>query len=309
MKPIVILLTAIAAVSSAYGQSQTPATAATTEETIYIAPLFDYPSAPADIDGLDKKSDWLMEHFWDGLDTDSKSAVDQAALEHAFGVYVTPMRWASRDVALASVDRLLKRLRKNPSLLLQMTMAAEESLYGPRATMWIDEVYERFLRAAVTCKKIPQSRKTRFEYQLGKLERSAIGAEAPAFEFHMRDGKKGVFYPENAYTIIEFGDPGCDDCRMARLAMEADAGLTELLRNGRVGVYFISGEGGEDWSNAVAGYPQTWTVGVSEDIDELLDLRLTPSFYVIGPDKRIMLKNVGVREATDAVKQAEANNR
>ncbi len=45
--------------------------------------------------------------------------MDQSALNHAFFVYATPMQWADKEKSIASVDRLIESLKKNPALMLQ----------------------------------------------------------------------------------------------------------------------------------------------------------------------------------------------
>lgn len=93
------------------------------------------------------------------MDFKSKSTVDQNALNDAFKVFSVPLRWANRDKAIAATNKLLQTISKNPTLLLQFTKAAEETIYGPRAEVWVDEVYLKFLNTLVSNKKIPAQRK------------------------------------------------------------------------------------------------------------------------------------------------------
>ena len=282
---------------------QASAQTADAPTVITVQPLFEYPEAPADIEGLADKSAWLMQHFWDQLDVKKKS-VDQSALSHAFSVYCAPLRFAPRETAIASVDNLLKRLRKNPALLYQFTRAAEENLYGPKAEIWVDEIYERFLRAAIANKKIPAIRKVRWSEQLSQLENCRTGSRMPAFRLIDRTGSEGVFSPGAHHTIIEFGDPGCDDCRMSRLKMESDAALQSAVRSGKAAIYFIVTGDDDSWVLETVDYPRSWTVAAAPDADDELDLRRTPSFYVLAPDGTVTAKNVSVDEAVAIVKSA-----
>lgn len=129
------------------------------QEPIQIDPLFEYPSAPEELSSLQDKSNYLVEHFWDSMDFKSSATVDQNALNDAFKVYSVPMRWAEKTRSLASADKLIEKISKNPTLLIQFTKAAETNLYSNRADVWIDEVYVKFLNALVKNKKIPESRK------------------------------------------------------------------------------------------------------------------------------------------------------
>ncbi len=99
-------------------------------EVITIEPLFEYPVAPEEIMNLTDKSNWLMHHFWDTMDFKKKGPVDQNALNDAMKVFVFPMQWAEKAEVDKAVDLLLSKIAKNPTLQLQFTKAAEETLYG-----------------------------------------------------------------------------------------------------------------------------------------------------------------------------------
>lgn len=266
------------------------------ENIIYIEPLFEYPVAPEDIQNLDGKSDWLMDHFWDNFDFKKKSAVDQNALNDAFRVYALPMRWASKAKVEESTDKLLASVSKNPVLLLQFTKAAEENLYGPRADVLIDEIYLKYLNAITANKKIPESRRLRYGRQKTMLENTLVGSIPPVFTFESPVGNQEKFRP-GLLTVIEFGDPGCDDCRMAKLKMDTDVKFTDMVEKGLVNVMFIIPDPEEGWQTQLAGYPRTWHVGASDTISDQYDIRTTPTFYVVGTDGKIIVKTGSVEEA------------
>jgi len=296
LKPVSFwILSAIAAiptVSFAQGGEQT-------DNIIVIEPLFEYISAPEELEGLQAKSDYLMVHFWDPMNFKNKAAVDQNALNDAFSVFTTPMRWATKDVALAQVDELIKKLQKNPTLLYQFTRAAEEILYGPRATVYIDEIYLKFLEAIVKNKKIDPTRKTRYADQYKRLSNTRVGERAPEFEFIRAEGTPGRYFPMSTFTIIEFGHPDCDDCNLARLKMETNVALSNLIDNGLVNILFIIPDNGDEWKALTIDYPKKWTVAAAPDVEDIYDIRDTPCFYTIGSDGKILSKNISVVQAID----------
>lgn len=261
------------------------------QEIIEIKPLFEYPVAPEELTTIDEKSNYLVEHFWDPLDFKAKAAVDQHALNDAFRVYTVPMRWADKNKTLVSTDKLLEKLSKNPILLTQFMKAAEENLYGPRAEVWIDEIYLKFLEAAVKNKKIPAARKKRYQDQLGILKSTAVGETAPGFNFTGIDGKDGRYFPMTTPTLVFFGDPTSSDWRMWRLKMETNTSLVKAIEKGQLNIIYIVDSDLPGWNKEVASYPSTWTVGCAPDIRNTYDLRATPSVYLIGSDGKIILKN------------------
>lgn len=221
---------------------------------INIEPLFEYPMAPEDLPTLEEKSGWLMEHFWDALEEKKKGTVDQTALNDAFNVYISAMPYASRDKVMASTNALLKRIEKNPALLLQMVKAAEDNLYDPqRSKMLIDEVYVRYLETLAKNKKIDKIRKARYADQLRRLKATMPGATAPGFKFMDVEGNEKEYFPMSTFTIIEFGDPSCDECRMSKLKFDVNLQLSTLIDQGKVNMLFIIPDDPEGWQKDLQG--------------------------------------------------------
>ena len=266
-------------------------------EVIMVDPLFEYPVAPEEITTLGEKSNWLIQHFWDNMDFKNQGALNQAAVNDAVKVYSFPMQWADKVEVDKSLDKLLAQLQKNPTLLVQFTKAAEEALYGPRANMWIDEVYLKFLSTAMKNKKISKARKERYSRHIEQLEKTKIGETAPSFDFVTPTGNPGKYEPIGVFTIIEFGDPDCDDCRHAKLKMETNVKFSSLVDRGLVNILFIVPDPEEGWQTKLTGFPSNWVVGASDSISDELDLRSTPSFYVVDKEGKLIAKNVNVDRA------------
>lgn len=264
-----------------------------------VKALFEYPVVPDNLKSLTERTDYLLLHFWEPMDLNKKGAVDQTALYHAFNVYASAMPYADRDVVQKSVDELLKKLKKNPVLLLQFTKAAEENLYGNRANYWIDEVYVKFLDAITACKKLDKSRKAVYEDQRRRLHNSMPGEPLKSFDYETLDGTKCQYKPTAAVNVIEFGTPDCDDCNNARILMEVDLKFSKLMENGTASMAFILDEEDSDGANRnrMRSFPENWTLGYAPDIADEIDLRSTPSFYVLDAEGKIVGKNLDAKQA------------
>lgn len=283
--------------ASAISQEAADSTALIETGVMYLDPLFEYPVAPEDISGFTEKCNWLAENFWNPLDIKSKDAVDQARLNHAFQVYASTVQYADKDRVTAAVDRLMKSLQKNPMLLYQMTKAAEENIYGPRAEFWIDELYARILRSALANKKFPTSKRMRYENQLRQLDATMIGSEPARFDFVRANGDAARFFAMATPTVIIFGDPDCDQCRIGKLRMQSNVAFSKAVSDGRINVLFIIPDADEGWQNKVADFPSNWIVGASDTVSDIYDLRDTPEVYVIGADGKMANKHIGILEA------------
>ncbi|MDE6479502.1 MAG: DUF5106 domain-containing protein [Muribaculaceae bacterium] len=264
---------------------------------MYIEPLFEYPVAPEEITSFTDKCNWLAENFWNPLDLKSKDAVDQTKLNHAFYVYASTCQYAAKEKVTASLDKLMKNLQKNPMLLYQMTKAAEETVYGPRAEFWIDELYARILSSALTNKKFPKSKRDRYEQQLKQLENSLFGKVPASFDFVRPNGDKAQYFPMNTPTIIIFGDPDCDECRMGKLKMQSNVQFNKAVTDGKINVLFIIPDPDSGWESKVTDFPKTWTVGASDTVSDIYDIRNVPEIYVVDASGKVVNKHIGAVSA------------
>lgn len=264
---------------------------------MYVDPLFEYPVAPEELSEFSDKCNWLVDNFWNPLDLKAKDAVDQAKLNHAFKVYATTCQYADRDKVTVAVDKLMKNLQKNPILLFQMTKAAEETIYGPRAEFWIDELYAKILSSALASKKFPNSKRTRYELQLKQLENSMVGRNPARFEFERANGEPAQYFPMATPTIIIFGDPDCDECRMGKLKMQSNVEFSKAVNDGKINVLFIIPDPEEGWQGQVADFPKNWSVGASDNVADIYDIREVPEVYVIDSEGIVANKHINVIKA------------
>lgn len=282
------------------------------QDLIIVEPLFEYPMAPEDLNGLQERSDYLMAHFWDPFDFNIATAIDQNALNDAFNVYVTAMRYADRDRALESVDQLVKKLKSNPVLLLQFAKAAEESLYGPRASIWSDEAYLPFLKAVVTDRTLSDTRKQRYSMQLDLLKANGIGVKIPTVRLTTKGGRHLDFTPSAPLTLIEFGNPDCDDCQFAKLKLSMASDIAEMIEAKTLGMAFIVADAVPEEQDAIlkafTEYPDTWITGICYGGDDIFDLRATPSFYLLDKDGKIIAKNLDVTQAVERVRDIKSTS-
>lgn len=260
------------------------------QSVIEIKPLFEYPVAPEEIETLEEKCNYIVKNFWNNFDFKSKQSLDQYALNEAFGVFVTPMRYASGKEVDQAVDKLIGKISGNPILLLQFTKAAEETLYGPRAEFWSDGLYLKFLETILKNKKIADNRKTKYKNQAATLQNSMVDNVAPSFDFIDLKGETKTYFPMSTPTILIFGDPEDTDWRLVRLKMDSNFKLGDAIDKGKVNILYIIPEDKTEWQRSVSNYNPKWTVGNSPNVGEIYDIRLDPAIYIVGSDGKIISK-------------------
>lgn len=289
-------------VAEPHSASDTVATAG----PVTIPALFEYPVAPDNLPDIKSRGNWLMQNFWGSFDF-SQPSVSQAALDHAFNVFVSPLRWADPDVAETAIDNLVKTLQKHPPMLFQFTKAAEHNLYTDRAEMWVDGAYLKFVDALLANKKISDIRKARYKAQKAQLSTSLIGGKMPPFSYVTPSGKEQKLEFTTPFTVIEFGDPFCTECAMYKVNLESFPELNRMIADGQLSIYYIvpDAESVDGWERQLAVYPSAWYRGAGKGLDEIYDMRQTPSVYLLGADGTIIDKYI----SSEALRDYLQNNK
>ena len=267
-------------------------TGAKAQSAIANEPYFPYPLVPDSIQAFQSRCDYLARHFWDFCEL-SKAFSARQKMANEFSVYLSILKNASVDSALASVERLAKKLEKQPNDLLFLARQAEAKLYSDTAEAWVDGLYLPFAEAVVKHKKIDKASKSRFAHQATILKNTMMGGPAGPLPYTTREGATRNLSTDSAEVLVVFfNDPDCTDCRLARVRLDADLHTQKLVETGVVDIVSITPTEGTDplWLNATASYPSSWTVGAAPEIDEIYDIRRSPTLYLIDHKGLIQLK-------------------
>lgn len=266
---------------------------------------FQYPIVPDSIKHFQRRCDYMARHFWDFCELKKAFSAKQK-MANEFKVYISILRNATPDSAIASVNRFNKKLEKQAADQLFMAECAENLLYGDTAEVWIDELYLPFAEAVAANKRIDKASKARFAHQANILRNSLTGKRIGSLPYTTREGEKRNLDNDSAQVLVVFfNDPDCDDCNLARIRLDADISMTELINEGKAKIVAISlTEPTEEWKQAVSSYPSTWTVGANPDADLNIDLRNgTPDFYIVDKNHNVRFKHLNIDQVLDVARQ------
>ena len=271
------------------------------QEVIEIAPLFEYPVAPDEMESLMDRCNYIVKHFWDNFNFKEKQPVDQYALNEAFKVYSSTFPYATKKTVDESLDNVIQKMSGNPLIQMQMLKAAEVNLYGPKASFWSDEVYLKFLDTVLKNKKITEARKVKYAKQASALKDSYPGQSAPTFKFTDKNGEIKNYFPMTTPTLLIFGNPDDTDWRLERLKMDSNFKLEDALSKGKINILFILPNQIENWQGLISNYNNHWTTGQSEEATLHYDTRENPSIYIVGSDGKIVNKFMTPQESVTKV--------
>ena len=297
MQTKALFITLAALLASILPAAAQAAVAAPADGTVYVDALFTYPEAPEYLGDITSRSDYLMDNFWTPMDFKQKT-VNQAALQHAFDVYVAPMMWAQKAKVVNSVAALVKKLSKNPSLATQFMRAAEEALHSRRSEFYIDEVYEMMLEGYVANKKVPKERKTRYSTQLSALRATKPGSPMPAVALTDSVGNAVEVAQGLQYTVVVFGSPRQDEMRQWTLRLGAMLEVERLCRDGIMAIAVADTDEPSEEGNAyLASLPGFVTGGYVRHPEQTFDIRISPCAYIVAGDGTVLARNVAPADA------------
>ncbi|MCM1111375.1 MAG: DUF5106 domain-containing protein [Clostridium sp.] len=258
---------------------------------------FPYPMIPDSIQSLQGRCDYLVDHFWDFCDL-KKAFSSRQKMAQAFADYISFMPHASARHVHNSINVFLKKIEKQPQDLLFIAEEAEAQLLGDSAQFVSTEVFLPFAKAVADNKKLDRTTKMRYERLARILEGTQVGAVAPDLVYTDREGRRQHLANDTAeVVIIFFSDPSCSDCSLARVRLDADIRATQLIDAGVLKVVALTPDDpSEEWREAVARYPATWSVGAAPDAYDIYDIKEIPSFYILDDNRKIAIKNITINQ-------------
>lgn len=255
--------------------------------------LFAYPTPPDTLMALQPRCDYIINRFWDRCNFDLAMR-NPEKFNRAFGDFVTICQHASSDTVHGAVDRLLARFVKKGSETLTLATMAENWLYSDTCSIFSEELYLPFARAAATHKKISRAEKARFQLHQKQIETSGLGAFLPDLEFIRPDGSRGTLAEANRGSVLVFiNDPDCSDCSLARVRLGADYNANALIERGELTIVSIyPDEPSDEWKAEASRYPENWIVGAMPDADTCFDLRNSPTFLFLNSRHKVLVKDI-----------------
>lgn len=265
--------------------------------------LFPYPTVPDSRTTLTERADYFVTHFWDRANI-KQSFSTLSKLNKAFGDWAELMPYSTADTVHAAIDKYIAAVVKTGGdNTLEMGKIAHNWFACDTAQYSSEELYLPFCRAVAQHKKIPSAERARFQAETKILENSSIGKRVADFQFITPQGEKKNLYGEVAPNIILFfNDPDCMDCIMAKTRFSADYHVNSLIDKGLLKIISIyPGEASDEWRGQASRYPENWTVGAADGIDEFFNLEEMPSIYYLTSRHRVKAKNLIVDNLLRAI--------
>ncbi len=268
---------------------------------------YQLPNIPDSLVTPDVRSEYLIEHYWDGFEIENRAYLEaRDIVEQAFVDFTSIMRIASRESTMKAIAILLDRASTDEDILLMYADIADKYLYSGEGNFVSEEAYLPFLEAVLDSKKVDKLYKLRYSYQYDVLTKNQLGMQITDFEYKLpgKDKKNRIKKLKSPFILLYINDPECEDCSLTTLRLSVSQALLKEIRAGRLMVLSVYPDGETDeWLNAVKDYPQEWIVASMENGDRCFDLRIMPALYLLDKDKKIILRNTSLEEVENKLKE------
>lgn len=261
------------------------------------------PQVPDSLRQPNLRADYVLEHYWDAMDfSNRKYALDDAFVEQAFANYASVMPIADADRLQPIVDALMERASVDTDAYNKLADVARIYLFEENSPVYNEMMYRYFVVALLNGGIIDDAKRSRLEFQLEMIDKNAPGTKAADFKYVARDGNEyslaGTI--EGRAAMVIFYDPDCDDCHTAISLLKSEPIASDLVSAGKLNIIAIAdAETRDRWQESSLNLPQGWidgcdVTGIQDE--DLYVITHTPTFYWIGSDGKVVLKNRGLGE-------------
>lgn len=259
-----------------------------------------------------ESADYAVGHFWDRFtDTTKAYACDSAtvngvsleALESQMGLFATLLGQLPQETGSKAIVRLYDRVdafeRKYPesNVFEELSRLTRHYLYDPNSPVRNEDLYYYYVERLGRSDLIDNGYRMGYEWDARMSRLNRVGTPATDFAFTDTHGRVRTLYGVKAdYTVLIFGNPGCNACQEIMAAMESTPEVAELISSGRLQVVDVYiDQDVDDWKAHISEYPATWINGYDHNYsirtDLIYNVRGIPSIYLLDKDKTVLLKD------------------
>lgn len=247
------------------------------------------------------KGESVAAKFWNGFDFDH---VDLKNNEEEVTELIVDFIILLDDIPLEEVTPaiygMLDQAKNSPLAFKFFVEKLYDRLYDPNSILRNDFYYSKVLNYLISSDKVDEIDKVKYRTHLTLVRQNLPGAVANNFNFQQSTGEQGDLHNvKGAYKLVVFYDPSCNVCKAQMIDLKAIDNLVQRTKESKVTMLTVCAVGEkEDWLEYEAELPPDWINGYNSEEEiirkGLYDLKAFPTFYLIGENNRVLLKDVNV---------------
>jgi len=263
---------------------------------------FPYPDIPDSLTTPAARGAWLLEHYWDRYDFSDTSLVGNPEItEQGFVNFCDLLPRFDSTSAARGVDAFSAGAfgtSAPDTVSRKLAYLTEHYLYDPESPLRSDALLLLFLDRMKETPAFSAPERERYSRLRMDVGKNMPGTIATDFAYWSRKGGGGTLLGTEAeLLLLYFNDPDCDVCHSVTKQLSADSLFVANPRLKVLAVY--PDEDIELWLKNPQPFPASWidacSPGGEITGDELYLIRATPTFYLLDSEKRVILKDPGLK--------------
>lgn len=190
---------------------------------------------------------------------------------------------------------------------LRLTELVSKYLYDPNSPLRDEDLYLPFLRRMLESPYTSEDMIPAYRYEAEMCALNPRESVAADFLFRTDKGKNLRLSDIGSdYVILFFSNPGCEACKeiVETIKSAEFAGIMQGKGNLTIANIYIDNDL-KAWRDYLRFYPETWINGydpgyvIREDV--IYNVRAIPSVYLLGPGKKVLLKDADIMRVLDTL--------
>lgn len=270
---------------------------------------FPLPSVPVMITSPDDIIMYQSKHYWDLFNFADTALIRQPDItEQGFADYVQLLNQLPYSDAEQSINSMLNKAKPHPTMYSHFASLYEKYFYDPNSPFRNEQLYTPVLKHLVESEVLPHELQEIFNFQQEMIQKNRVGTTATNFAYTLANGDKRMMHDlQSNYLILFFTNPDCPNCGSTSEQLVNSKVLQDFFSlntpdNIMLTVLSIFPDANvDDWRKALPKLPQQHWVNSYDDGEViynnlLYDIKAIPTLYLLNKDKKVILKDVDLRE-------------
>lgn len=264
---------------------------------------FSLPDIPVMLQSVDERLDYMVRHYWEKFDfTDTAYIHLPDVTEQALVDYLDLLARVPADLSDSSLVETMQKASQEEKLHHYFAKTLRRYLLDPNSPLRNEELYEPVARYLAHSSTIGEPLQTQAQHDLKLIGMNRKGSLACDFVYTLVSGEqKRLHSIRSPYTLLLFYDPDCQGCAAMLEELKGSSILNQpdMMKQLKVLACYPD-EDIELWRRYQQQIPDGWINAYDKDMvvlnEELYDLNGMPTLYLLDKDKRVLLKDVSVKE-------------
>ncbi len=268
------------------------------EPEVYPALELPLPEVPPTLTKPAERADYIMGHFWDGMDFgDTSRSHGREFMEMNLVNFMSLFPHGSEQACSRSIGRLLENTSTDTVTFRLVTDIMDRYLDDPNSPKRDETHYILYLEELLRLPVLTEYDRIRPAYKLETARKNRPGTIATDFAYVDRNGRRRTLRDTAAgrRLLLLFYDPGCSHCSEILEQVSESPVLRSCIDSDGLSVLAVYTEGNRSlWEETKASMPREWIVGYDMDNiveRELYSIPAMPVMYLLDNDKKVLLKD------------------